>query len=219
MENKFYQKDSMLTVVPYVSAALWIATILSIILLGGEEYAGWVGYSGYYYFGILTTIILMFVLKYSYKTHTKNVMKGIIGALCVSLIFIPASNIFYHLIYAAEYEEYYGFSFTISSVCDVIIFICMVMFTINHFVIQADHHSSPQKVVLNERLNIIIVVAAVIGFISGEVSTIAEGMPVAVIDTLGSLLYYGLFVGVFLSILHVERKLDYFRLLREGEEE
>jgi len=216
MANKDLEKNTLLTVMPLISLILWLIVLVGHLTIGSEDYAGWIQYYSYYMFSLFVVIVLLFTLKYSYKAHAKNVMKGLIGALTVSLIYVNADNIFTHIVYAAEYGEYYGSMYTVSSICDGVIFVCMVLFTINHFMIQANHHSSPKKVEANAVLNTIVIFAAIAGFVTGEISTLGHYDIAGIILSLANnFLYYGIFISVFSCIVRIETRLDYFRIKRE----
>jgi len=216
MANKDLEKNTLLTVMPVVSLVLWVIFLALLFVADAETGLGWFSYYSYYMFSVLIVIVLLFSLKHSYRSHTKNVMKGVIGALTVSLIYVNADTVFSHLVDMPMYHEYYGLMFTISSVCDLVIFVCMILFTINHFMIQADHHSSPKRVEANAVLNTIVIFAAIAGFITGELSSLGtDDALTSILFLADNLLYYGLFVTVFSCIVRVETRLDYFRIKRE----
>ncbi len=136
------------------------------------------------------------VLYSSYKKHSKNVMKGMMGALLMNLLLGSITNF---SIFGQEET-----AFLVSSL------ILNVVLFVNHFIINSDHHSSPCMVKMNQiiaGLNVLFYIiwnAFSICFEPSALNVIAS-----VLNALGM-------CGLVISIVCVESRLDAYRLDREA---
>ena len=110
------------------------------------------------YFSAFTFILntaCVIVLYLSYKKHDKNVMKGMMGAILMLMLLRSADNFSRTALEIAEP----GLLRIIAMAIPVII---MLAIMINHFIINADRHSKPWNVKVNQILFVILLVVQVL---------------------------------------------------------
>jgi len=90
---------------------------------------------------LICNVICAIALYISYKKHSKNVMKGLSGFLLMGILAIAISATF-----PLNLED---ISYSILSLINLSVIIALC---INHFVINADHHSKSINVYLNQWL-------------------------------------------------------------------
>ncbi len=137
----------------------------------------------------------------SYTRHSKNVMKGMMGAMLTAQV-LCATTLLSEAIDAS-----------INLVIPVVIFVVSVLLFTNHFVINSDRKASAKRVKFNQ----ILLVLLAIGLIAYDIYSIAmkgsaiSGALVALIllDVVGS-------IGMTASVVCVESRLDAYRLDREN---
>lgn len=156
-------------------------------------------------------IVESFLIYFSYRTHTKNVMKPLLGAILMLLLLDSVNTAF-----SSIQDFTYGLSFYISNsalmvriIMNIAIFVVMAAINVMHYVINTTHHSSPLKIKLN-KLFYIFYVALVFAMSVCElcVTTVAIA-PVGIA--------LSLLADVFLinMVIIIESSLDEFRLERE----
>jgi len=147
-------------------------------------------------FTLIFRVLCVIFLYSSYRKHSKNVMKGMMGALLAAQL-ITAIQYLSEFLIPAEY------------ICLPLFAILSALIFINHFIINADHKASPSMVKLNQ----ILVVLLFINDAVLEISWFAANptsfcFVVSVANIIG-------FLGMSTSIVCVESRLDAYRLDRE----
>lgn len=139
------------------------------------------------------------ILLVSYKKHQKNLMKAVMGALLMSS-FATICTLTFPVVY----------TFTLDLVCCFAILALTLIVLINHFIINADHHSKEANVRLNQLCALLIAIVAVVwalGWIPYLDSTVA--------------IIFQFFSSIAVlcmeaAIVCVESRLDEYRLDRES---
>jgi len=142
-------------------------------------------------------MICVSTLFVSYKNHSKNVMKGMMG----SLLIIGIVNI---TLLVREYERVFD------TVLSVVCFVLSVAIFINHFIINSDRHSRNINIVINQILALLIGVLTLFWDIMW--------IPVAA-DTLHAVSSVVSGIGcacISAVVVCVESRLDAYRLDREA---
>jgi len=146
---------------------------------------------------VLLRVACIIVLYVSYIKHSKNVMKGMIGALLLSIVNTAISLLSYNEI-------------VLDKVCSVIFLVVSLLLFINHFIINSNRHSSPKAVLLNQ---LVLIIMAVNNFVwtLGRTSVYVTGLGIAtmIIDSL-------CLIAILSVIVCVESRLDAYRLDREA---
>jgi len=158
-------------------------------------------YPEYSYIAVIMVFNAMstIALYISYKRHSKNVMKGLVGFILMGLLALTITCVF-----PLEPEQKL---YTVLSLANLVVVIALC---VNHFVINADHHSRSANVCLNQVLlfgTFVLFVAIAGAWIIGATGFFAVlymiGIPV------GSF-------GVTAAIVCVESRLDAYRIDREA---
>jgi len=148
---------------------------------------------------ILTIIKLLCVmaLYISYKKHSKNVMKGLMGALLMAQLTVAINYLSSCYIPADR-------------ICYPILLILSALLFINHFIINSDHKASPAMV----RINQLIILAIVLDCVAICITwSIAYPIPLAIfVDVLGMIAA----IGSYSAVVCIESRLDAYRLDREA---
>jgi len=146
---------------------------------------------------LLLRLLCVLTLYISYKLHSKNVMKGMMGALLMAqtitaILCISESQL------SVEY-----FCYPIFAVLSALLFI-------NHFIINSDRKANPFMITLNQ---IILVLLFINNAIMGIAWIIIVPEPILIIasifDKIG-------FLGMIAVVVCVESRLDAYRLDREA---
>jgi len=175
-----------------------VITVISTVFYTVFCLAVWPEYS-YMAAVVITNGISVIGMYISYRNHSKNVMKGLIGFLLSGLLSVTLIATF-----PLEHAN------TIYNTLSLINVAIVSTLCINHFIINSDHHSRSANVKLNQILlfvQFILFIAMAYIWIDG-VSGIYYimymcGIPMAAF-------------GVTSSIVCVETRLDEFRLDREA---
>ena len=210
MENiKNNRKDKQLLLTTIIFIILRVVLLILDYICYGLDFT-WTGEAVIY-------IIIGFFVYYSYHTHNKNVMKPLLGAMLIMLLYISTDNGLYYLQYIKDNSEYYGTTFMIMSIIWVLIFVVLLLINIMHYVINSSHSSSPQKVLFNKILFFIFAaltiaqgVTDVICYI--ELNTDTYSTLNCVLDILTSLC---MIIFIYIVII-IEGSLDEFRIKREA---
>ena len=137
-------------------------------------------------------------LYFSYKDHKKNVMKGLMGAVLALELSLSIMSL------GAEY---------VSIVNYLAILMAFLMF-LNHFIINKDHHSNPNKIFFNQIVAILYAIVTCFGYL--ELLSYVGFLDFShyIADELAHISLIGI-------VICVESRLDMFRQLREkvGENE
>ncbi len=146
------------------------------------------------------SVLCTLVLYTSYKKHSKNVMKCVIGALLMLILLRPLSTLT-----GGAFAE--SPAFAIVAVFDTLFAVALF---ISHNLINSDHHSNAGYVSFNQLLSVLIAVCEIVfcGFaISGSDSVLITISYIC--GALG-------FAGVVAALVCVESRLDAYRLDREA---
>jgi len=145
---------------------------------------------------LLIRVVCLIALYISYRKHSKNVMKGLMGALLMAQL-LTAIGLLSNM------------NFPIDIICVPVFAVLSLLLLINHFVINSDHHSSPVMVRINQILGILLVVNEIIwagNLVITMYSTFILALQIA--NVIGC-------IGMVLSIICVESRLDAYRIDRE----
>jgi len=159
--------------------------------------------------------VMSFVLYFAYRSHTKNVMKPLLGAVLMLLLVHALSWGGYYLQNLGAVAQLYttNYAFAVFAVFRILTLLVLVWINLLHYSINASHHSSPAKVKLNRGL-----------FAVFAVLLLAESVCFAVMDataagTVGDCCSG--FSEVFLlgMVICIEHTMDEFRIAREEKAE
>ncbi len=154
------------------------------------------------YFDTLIRLFLaagFIVLYQSYLNHDKNVMKGMIGTVMGIIVTYDAYRLF-----APETEKWMPLT-----VLHTAVLVLDVAFTVVHYRINSDHHSSPRHVFFNQLLLVLLALASVV---TELLSFRLESSLVWYVTCVVLALSY---VFAFGAIACIESKLDAYRIRRE----
>ncbi len=147
--------------------------------------------------GQLIRVLCAIFLYSSYKKHSKNVMKGLMGAMLMA-----------QLILSIDYLSQK--TLPIDGVCMPVVVVLSALLFINHFIINSDHHSSPAMVRLNQIIAVLLIVNEIVW--SGTWVAVSFSPLYLIAAIMGILGFIG-FVG---AVVCVESRLDAYRLEREN---
>ncbi len=146
---------------------------------------------------LLIEALCALFLYSSYKKHSKNVMKGLMGAMLMGQLLYAISNLSV-------------LSVPGDSIVVPIYAVLSAALFVNHFIINSDHHSSPSMIRLNQ---IIVCLLALDAAVWNLLWLVAEPSALNVICVLG--FFFGL-IGVSAVVVCVESRLDAYRIEREA---
>ena len=155
--------------------------------------------------------VICFIIMYtSYIHHEKNVMKGIIGTLLgIKVLFYAytVSNAFLYL-------RLYDIPFSYLDISNTVLLIVSLLFTINHYLINSEHHSNPTRVFLNQLLiivNAVVVIAVYASLLRLLIIGNSSALNIIVVAICG--------IGAVVSynvVACIETRLDVYRVEREA---
>lgn len=158
-------------------------------------------------FAFAICIIIMYT---SYIHHEKNVMKGIIGLFLGFLIIYNANVAF------TSISDFIisSIPFSAIGVSSIVSLVVSILFTINHFLINSDHHSNPTRVYFNQLLIIVNAIVSIVVFGSVVAMHISNGSSMlniilTIVSGLGSAVSYNV-------VACIETRLDVYRVQREA---
>lgn len=197
-EQKFYEKDLVFL----------LFTILTIVM-GVVSTALSIAHQKADFVLVPLITIIAIVLYRSYKTHNKNVMKGLMGSVLMWLVVQDTSfmvEVFKNgqAAFVSSVDNLYGLFVVIRVVC---VLVTLGIFAL-HFVINSDHKSNPLFIELNQTLQLfliclymadIIVSAMALGYISIELVA-----------------FFIFKAGLMNMVICIESKLDAYRIIREA---
>ncbi len=165
-----------------------------------------------WYMESILMAVLSFLLYRSYRSHTKNIMKPLVGATLVVLLWYNMDNTGYYIQYFNEYLSWFPNknACILYLIFQIIIFILLAAINIMHYIINSTHHSSPSKIKINKGLYTAFVVFTVLKcitsiFFNGSIVISIEAFASSIADTF-----------ILASVLIIESSLDEFRILREA---
>lgn len=153
-----------------------------------------------------------FFLWRAYKKHDKNVMKGLLGviltlALCNELCYLYG----YYQIKLSLIVEKTPVLGTAFGAIEFVFIALQVLIFLGHFFINADHHSTPALVHLNQVCLVMLLAVIVVQ----EVFSMAALGGYGTAELFGQIFWCLLELGVFTTVICIESKLDAFRIARE----
>lgn len=156
--------------------------------------------------------IVCILMYASYRAHVKNVMKPLLGA---TLMLILYYNMDWACFYIEEFKdvvEYYSgdIAFIVYIVTQILLFVTLVPINVMHYVINATHHSSPKKIALNKAFYILFAVFTLAQCVCSIF------MDAATNDVIS--MFAGSIADLFMlaMVIIIESSLDEFRLAREA---
>lgn len=195
--------------------------LIMLILFVVFQVASLVFYGLDYGFDLPWTVecIILFtagVLMYnSYRNHTKNVMKPVVGATLAIVMY-------YNMNIAMDYLQNIiaifdnldgniaGIVYTISQ---IVVFVVLALMNIMHYVINSTHHSSPGKIKFNKFLYALFVLFSIANCVAFLFTTYGINLKVSC--------FVGNMADFFLvsMVVSIESFLDEFRIERETKTE
>ena len=151
----------------------------------------------------------------SYRSHVKNVMKPLLGATLMLMLY-------YNMLFALNDIPYLGTTtaiypnaaaFNASIIFEILLFVTLLLINIMHYVINSTHHSSPGKVTANRVLYILFAV-----FTFGDcICSLFFGSTALITVSY----FCGNIADLFMlaTVIIVETSLDKFRIAREAKAE
>jgi len=137
------------------------------------------------------------VLFVSFKKHSKNVMKGMMGAMLM-LIMVNASKIIQ------------GNELMIDKVCSIVYFGLTIILFINHFIINSTHLSSKGNILANQITVALVAVTVIVWNVAFFPSySIFSDYLIGILEIIS-------FIGFAAVVVCVESRLDAYRLDREA---
>ncbi len=149
---------------------------------------------------IIFSAVCVAALYSTYRKHSKNVTKALMGALLMSQLNIGISLL----------NSAISVGNTVAIILDTVFSLAATVLFINHMLINSDHHSSPAMISMNQVLAIII---AVVNTVSSAywLLSVRDALTItaSIFDIIG-------FIGTALVVVCVESRLDAYRLDREA---
>jgi len=145
---------------------------------------------------LIVLVCCQIALYFAYWKHSKNVMKGLLGALLMDQLLVSIS--------AVPNSSHNEMPFA------VIYLVLIFALSVSHFIINSERHSSPRMV----RINQIIAVLIVLTGTAWNLLCIVDAPDSAII--VSSLFAILGFAGEVCLIVCVESRLDAYRLDREA---
>jgi len=158
----------------------------------------------------LVAVMGLFMFK-AYKSHQKNMMKGLIGACLMWMLyeevdFAGAVLVSERSFFISSLEGAYTF-FSILKILNVILI--LVIFFL-HFRINSEHHSRPVEIRVNQILNLQLIVFYAVDIATqlffGEIS--ASQIVLMFFKTV-----------LMFMVISIESRLDEYRIIRETKQE
>jgi len=146
---------------------------------------------------LLFRIVCVIVLYVSYKRHSKNVMKGMMGALLAAQL-ITAIQYLSELLIPADY------------ICYSLFAALSALLFVTHFIINSDRQASPRMIRFNQLL---VVLLFLNNTAIGIAWLVVDSAPLYFVINIGDLIG---FLGMVASIVCVESRLDAYKLDREA---
>lgn len=195
--RKFFTSEVVFLAAVVVAALCFLVSAVT-TFLSGSVFA-FVYFNTVMDTGLAAAVVFLYV---SYRSHEKNVMKGLLG-LVLGVVF--AMDAFY-------LAEAFG-----QNVFGVIFYLLTLLvdgaLTVNHFIINSDHHSSPKQVFLNQILVLTRMGLLLIDMIPTLVENAGEtGAGLLAVATVSSVLAFAAALG---TVVCVESRLDAYRIERD----
>jgi len=156
-------------------------------------------------------MVLCFLLYSSYKSHTKNVMKPLLGATLMLLLVFALGHVCYYYTYLNEFLDCFENPtiFLVFFGSCILKLIAVVVMNVMHYRINSTHESRPKEVKFNYTVFMIYVLLLATEIVAciGMASLFTE----MISDTLG------VFADAFMVaiIILIEKNMDEFKIERE----
>ncbi len=148
--------------------------------------------------GIFLLLAIFLLCVYcSYRDHSKNVMKGLIGSVLTVLLMVSLS-------YLTEMESLFDKMFA------PFFLVLVATLFVNHFSINADRHPSPGGILLNQILSC-LVAAVYLAWILCELPAATDFT-----EKIANIVHAVAFPCFIAAIVCVESRLDAYRVSREA---
>lgn len=148
--------------------------------------------------GIFLLLAIFLLCVYcSYRDHSKNVMKGLMGSVLATLLMVSLS-------YLTEMETLFDKVFAPAFL------VLVATLFVNHFSINADRHPSPKGVLLNQILSF-LVAAVYLAWIICGIPALKDST-----EILANIIHAVAFPCFIATIVCVESRLDAYRIDREA---
>ena len=172
---------------------------------------------GLYSLFIIDVVFFLCVagLFIAYRTHNKNVQKGLLGAILMWYLYDEINYVVANIIFDREifarYDNFWGRGYINMSIATMVLFAALF---VNHFIINGDHHSRPVNVFLNQLLVLVIAVISIVSMcfqcfiFNGNFAEILEALS-----------WHTGLAALVLMIAAYESRFDAYKLKRESNEQ
>lgn len=119
----------------------------------------------------------------AYRNHSKNVQKGLLGAILMWYLYDEVNYVVANIILNSstftEYNNFWGRGYIYMSIATMVLFAALF---INHFIINGDRHSRSVNVFVNQLLVVVIAVISIVSMIfqcfifDGNIPSILEAL-------------------------------------------
>jgi len=192
--KRFFTKDFTFTLCTWVAV---LANMIMSIFSFFPQSEGLVDFS--YLVQCIVEGVCLFFIYTSYKKHQKNMTKGLLG-------FLLAIN----LLNTIEFSQLLDGT-VLDYFMEGITLIVTVILTVNHFVINRTHKSSPMNVYINQiSAGVLILISGIVWSVLGLLQN-----PNGVVAFTNIMSLFG-YSGKIAAIVCVESRLDAYRLDREA---
>ena len=110
--------------------------------------------------------LCVIALYAAYRRHSKNVQKGLLGAVLMWYLYDEVNYVVGNIIFDStaftRYDNFWGRGYIILSIATMVLFAALF---VNHFIINGDHHSRSVNIFINQLLVIAIAVISVVSMI------------------------------------------------------
>lgn len=155
------------------------------------------------------------VLFIAYRRHSKNVQKGLLGAILMWYLYDEVNYVVANIIFDREvfavYNNFWGRGYIYMSIATMLLFAALF---VNHFIINGDHHSRSVNVFLNQLLVITIAVISIVSMCFQCV--VFEGDFAGILEAVS---WHTGLAALVLMIAAYESRFNAYKLKRESTEE
>lgn len=114
----------------------------------------------------LVFFLCVAALFVAYRKHSKNVQKGLLGAILMWYLYDEVNYIVGSILFNSEafdsYDNFWGRGYIYMSIATMVLFAALF---VNHFIINGDHHSRTVNVFVNQMLVLVIAVISIVSMI------------------------------------------------------
>jgi len=188
--KKLFTNDKFYLVMTICGSLGLVVFLFMMYFLSGKEYI-------LSRLALLVEALCVFFLYVSYIKYSKNVMKGMMGALLMAILL-------------AAINSFTALSLPVETVFAAIYLAVAVILFVSHFIINSNHHSKASFIKLNQALCLVYALNLLAW----------DGMWIIVdqspMNIIASVINIVTGVGVMASVICVESRLDAYRLDREA---